>query len=108
MAGCSEETLSPLESLFMCMGKRAISCGDVGSGQVAKVCNNLILGISMTAVSFAENRLRLGSNVACQKAGNGGATVDGYRKLFLGPLLVIGHVPSGTERHGKRSVIKRL
>mmetsp|Transcript_39229 Transcript_39229/g.155620 ORF Transcript_39229/g.155620 Transcript_39229/m.155620 type:complete len:185 (-) Transcript_39229:1587-2141(-) len=53
MAGCSEETLSPLESLFMCMGKRAISCGDVGSGQVAKVCNNLILGISMTAVSEA-------------------------------------------------------
>ncbi|KAJ8902141.1 hypothetical protein NDN08_006549 [Rhodosorus marinus] len=53
MAGCSEETLSPLESLFMCMGKRAISCGDAGSGQVAKVCNNLILGISMTAVSEA-------------------------------------------------------
>lgn len=30
-------------------------CGDAGAGQIAKVCNNLVLGISMAAVSEAMN-----------------------------------------------------
>ena len=30
-------------------------CGDQGTGQVAKVCNNLVLGISMIGVSEAMN-----------------------------------------------------
>jgi 3-hydroxyisobutyrate dehydrogenase len=35
------------------MGKRAIHCGQSGNGQAAKICNNMILGISMIAVSEA-------------------------------------------------------
>lgn len=35
------------------MGKRVVHCGDAGSGQTAKICNNMILGISMIAVSEA-------------------------------------------------------
>ena len=35
------------------MGRNIVHCGGPGTGQVAKVCNNLILGISMTAVSEA-------------------------------------------------------
>ncbi len=36
------------------MGKNIVHCGDrVGSGEVAKICNNLVLGISMSAVSEA-------------------------------------------------------
>lgn len=35
------------------MGKRIVHCGDAGNGQVAKICNNMILGISMIAVSEA-------------------------------------------------------
>ena len=34
------------------MGK-AMSCRPAGAGQAAKICNNLILGISMIAVSEA-------------------------------------------------------
>lgn len=37
------------------MGKNIVHCGSVGTGQVAKICNNLILGISMNAVSEAMN-----------------------------------------------------
>src|SRR5271163_2251986 len=35
------------------MGKRVVHCGEAGDGQVAKICNNMILGISMIAVSEA-------------------------------------------------------
>src|SRR5206468_10133458 len=35
------------------MGKRVVHCGDAGNGQAAKICNNMILGTSMIAVSEA-------------------------------------------------------
>ncbi|HVJ54788.1 MAG TPA: 3-hydroxyisobutyrate dehydrogenase [Aliidongia sp.] len=35
------------------MGKTIVHCGGAGTGQAAKICNNMILGISMTAVSEA-------------------------------------------------------
>ncbi|MFZ1149146.1 MAG: NAD-binding protein, partial [Xanthobacteraceae bacterium] len=35
------------------MGKRVVHCGDAGNGQTAKICNNMILGASMIAVSEA-------------------------------------------------------
>ncbi len=33
------------------MGKNIVYCGDNGMGQVAKICNNMMLGISMIAAS---------------------------------------------------------
>jgi len=33
------------------MGKRIVHCGEAGNGQVAKICNNMILAASMIAVS---------------------------------------------------------
>jgi 3-hydroxyisobutyrate dehydrogenase len=35
------------------MGRRIVHCGGAGAGQAAKICNNMILGISMIAVSEA-------------------------------------------------------
>src|SRR3546814_7551604 len=35
------------------MGKKIVHAGGAGNGQVAKVCNNMVLGISMIAVSEA-------------------------------------------------------
>ncbi|MGH7248585.1 MAG: NAD-binding protein, partial [Pseudomonadota bacterium] len=35
------------------MGRRVVHCGEAGNGQAAKICNNLILGASMIAVSEA-------------------------------------------------------
>ncbi|GGK28861.1 3-hydroxyisobutyrate dehydrogenase [Pilimelia terevasa] len=39
--------------LLEAMGARAVHCGPSGAGQAAKICNNMILGISMIAVSEA-------------------------------------------------------
>lgn len=33
------------------MGKKSFNCGGAGNGEIAKICNNLILGIQMVAVS---------------------------------------------------------
>jgi 3-hydroxyisobutyrate dehydrogenase len=37
------------------MGKNIVYCGESGTGQVAKICNNLLLGITMIGVSEAMN-----------------------------------------------------
>lgn len=37
------------------MGKKIILCGGPGSGQIMKICNNMVLGISMIALSEAIN-----------------------------------------------------
>jgi len=43
------------------MGKNIVHCGSSGNGQVVKVCNNLVLAISMIGVSEAMNLgIRLG------------------------------------------------
>ncbi|CAJ0577951.1 unnamed protein product, partial [Mesorhabditis spiculigera] len=37
------------------MGKNIVNCGKVGNGQAAKICNNMMLGISMIGVSETMN-----------------------------------------------------
>ncbi len=37
------------------MGKNVVHCGDSGNGQVAKICNNMVLAVSMVGVSEAMN-----------------------------------------------------
>jgi 3-hydroxyisobutyrate dehydrogenase len=46
------ETIRPILAL---MGKNIVHCGDSGTGQVAKICNNMLLGISMIGVAEAMN-----------------------------------------------------
>ncbi|WP_343318090.1 3-hydroxyisobutyrate dehydrogenase [Arthrobacter sp. TMP15] len=53
MVGGSEEDFAAAKNLFEVMGKRIVLCGGPGAGQAAKVCNNMILGVSMIAVSEA-------------------------------------------------------
>ncbi|MEU2078480.1 3-hydroxyisobutyrate dehydrogenase [Streptomyces sp. NPDC013489] len=53
MAGGGEAEFHEAEPLLATMGKRAVHCGGAGAGQAAKICNNMILGISMIAVSEA-------------------------------------------------------
>ncbi|VVT12982.1 3-hydroxyisobutyrate dehydrogenase [Hoeflea sp. EC-HK425] len=47
MAGGSDEAFSRAAPLFEIMGKKAVHCGAAGAGQSAKICNNMLLGISM-------------------------------------------------------------
>lgn len=47
MVGGSEQAFSTGKSLFDIMGQKSVHCGDGSSGQAAKICNNMLLGISM-------------------------------------------------------------
>ncbi|MGO3152357.1 MAG: 3-hydroxyisobutyrate dehydrogenase [Galactobacter sp.] len=53
MVGGPDEVFSAVEPLLQIMGSRVVHCGESGLGQAAKVCNNMILGISQIAVAEA-------------------------------------------------------
>jgi len=53
MAGGDGADFDAVLPLLESMGKRVVHCGAHGAGQAAKICNNLILGVSMIAVSEA-------------------------------------------------------
>ena len=53
MAGGSDAAFAAAKPLFDVMGKKAVHCGGPGAGQSAKICNNMILGISMIGVCEA-------------------------------------------------------
>nr|WP_112322644.1 3-hydroxyisobutyrate dehydrogenase [Oceanibium sediminis] len=53
MAGGSDAAFAKAAPLFDIMGQKAVHCGPAGAGQAAKICNNMILGISMIGVCEA-------------------------------------------------------
>jgi len=53
MVGGEQDVFSKSQPIFEAMGKRIIHCGGPAAGQAAKICNNMILGISMIAVGEA-------------------------------------------------------
>lgn len=55
MVGGPQASFDAATPILQKMGRNIVHCGNWGTGQAAKVCNNLILGISMTAVSEAMN-----------------------------------------------------
>lgn len=57
VGGCPNAT-ERCKNVLLTMGKDVLHCGPAGTGQVAKICNNMMLGISMVAAS---ETLNLGS-----------------------------------------------
>jgi 3-hydroxyisobutyrate dehydrogenase len=53
MAGGSQHAFTRGKPVLERMGKRVVHCGEAGNGQAAKICNNMILGVSMIAVCEA-------------------------------------------------------
>ncbi|MCG2621081.1 3-hydroxyisobutyrate dehydrogenase [Arthrobacter sp. I2-34] len=53
MVGGAAADFDEAEPILQVMGKRIVHCGGAGAGQAAKVCNNMILGVSMIAVCEA-------------------------------------------------------
>ena len=47
MVGGSEAAFLLAAPLFDIMGQKAVHCGDNGAGQAAKICNNMILAVTM-------------------------------------------------------------
>lgn len=58
MVGGNEKTYELVFPIFDLMGNKSIFCGEEGSGQAVKICNNLILGITMIGVGEGINLAR--------------------------------------------------
>jgi len=55
MVGCDEADFADIEVALQPMARAIVRAGDVGSGQAAKICNNMLLGVSMLGVAEAFN-----------------------------------------------------
>jgi 3-hydroxyisobutyrate dehydrogenase len=55
MVGGNKNAYEQMEPLFNVMGKKSILCGEAGSGQSIKMCNNLLLAITMCGLGEAMN-----------------------------------------------------
>ena len=53
MVGASEATFSKVKPLFELMGKNITLVGEVGAGQICKVCNQIIVALNIEAVAEA-------------------------------------------------------
>src|ERR1700742_2905369 len=53
MCGGEDKAFAAAKPVLEKMGKKIVHCGGAGAGQAAKICNNMILGVSMIAVSEA-------------------------------------------------------
>ncbi len=53
MVGGSDEAFAAAQPVLAQMGKTIVHAGGAGNGQAAKICNNMILGVSMIGVSEA-------------------------------------------------------
>lgn len=53
MVGGSDPAFKKAKELFDIMGQKAVYCGPSGNGQAAKICNNMILGVTMIATCEA-------------------------------------------------------
>ena len=53
MVGGTEDAFAIARPLFDIMGQKAVHCGPSGNGQAAKICNNMILGVTMIATCEA-------------------------------------------------------
>lgn len=53
MVGGTDDAFARVQPLFDIMGQKAVHCGAAGAGQAAKICNNMILGVTMIATCEA-------------------------------------------------------
>ncbi|MEE8272168.1 MAG: 3-hydroxyisobutyrate dehydrogenase [Alphaproteobacteria bacterium] len=53
MVGGTDAAFARAEPILACMGKTIVHAGAAGTGQAAKICNNMVLGVSMIAVGEA-------------------------------------------------------
>ncbi len=53
MVGAAKELFEAIKPVLSQMGRNIVHCGEAGNGQVAKICNNMLLAISMIGVAEA-------------------------------------------------------
>jgi 3-hydroxyisobutyrate dehydrogenase len=101
MLGGELNAVHHVSPILSAMGKRVVHCGEPGTGQAAKICNNLILGVSMIAVSEAfVLGERLG--ITAQALFDVISTSSGQCWSVTSYCPVPGPVPSSPANHGYR------
>jgi 3-hydroxyisobutyrate dehydrogenase len=55
MVGCAEPDYAAVEEILKPMARAVVRAGESGAGQAAKICNNMLLGVSMLGVCEAFN-----------------------------------------------------
>ena len=75
MAGGNEKAFMRAKPVFHVLGKSAVLIGDAGAGQLTKACNQIVVGITIQAVSEALTLAR-----------KAGADVGKVREALLGGL----------------------
>ncbi len=101
MCGGSTDAFARAEPILARMGKRVIHCGEAGNGQAAKICNNMILGISMIGVCEAfvlAERLGLSHQALFDVA----STSSGQCWSLTSYCPVPGPVPASPANNGYR------
>src|SRR5262245_140890 len=96
MAGGEAAAVERVRSLLMLMGKSVTHCGPVGAGQLAKLCNQILVGVTMLAVSEAIALARAGGldPEVMIKAVEGGAAAS-WQLSNLGPRILRGDFEPG-------------
>jgi 3-hydroxyisobutyrate dehydrogenase len=101
MCGGEDKAFGAAKPVLENMGKKIVHCGGAGAGQAAKICNNMILGISMIAVceAFAlAEKLDLSHQALFDVA----STSSGQCWALTSYCPVPGPVPTSPANHGYR------
>ncbi len=53
MVGGKETVFDQLKDILSCMGSSVVLCGDIGAGNVTKLCNQVIVAVNIAAVAEA-------------------------------------------------------
>ena len=99
MVGGAEPAFARAEPILTLMGRKIVHCGAAGAGQAAKICNNMILGISMIGVSEAfilAEKLGLDHQALFDVA----STASGQCWALTSYCPVPGPVPASPANHG--------
>ena len=102
MVGGPDAQLEKTKLILAMMGKNIVHCGGVGTGQAAKLCNNMLLGTSMIATAESMNlgiKLGLDPKILANILGSSSGrcwSVDTYNPV---PGIIEG-VPSSNEYNG--------
>ncbi|MDI2035588.1 3-hydroxyisobutyrate dehydrogenase [Paenarthrobacter nitroguajacolicus] len=101
MVGGLDSDFTQAGPLLETMGKRQVYCGGPGTGQAAKICNNMVLGITMIAVSEAfvlGERLGVGNDALFDVMAN----ASGQCWALTSNCPVPGPVPASPANHDFR------
>lgn len=101
MVGGTADAFARAEPILDPMGAKIVHCGDSGNGQAAKICNNMLLAISMIGVSEAFNlgrKLGLDDQTFYDVAAN----ASGQCWSLTSYCPVPGPVPSSPANNGYR------